>query len=51
MALSSMGLPPIGGVIMRSIIPTIPFTTTTSIDSPSEIIRFRDIWAATLKKY
>lgn len=45
MALSSAGLPPVGGVIAR----TVANVSTNSSNS-TEIIRLRDIWDASLKK-
>lgn len=45
MALTSIGLPPIGGVIAR----TVANVSTNSSNS-TEIIRLRDIWDASLKK-
>jgi hypothetical protein len=48
MALTSLGMPPIGGLLVRSLSSTVP--TISSSNSVSEIIRFRDVWDASLKK-
>ena len=45
MALSSAGLPPIGGVIARAIA-----NASTNSSNSNEIIRLRDLWDASLKK-
>ena len=45
MALTSMGFPPVGGVIARTIA-----NVSTNSASSSEIIRLRDVWDASLKK-
>ena len=39
MALSSAGLPPVGGVIARTIA-----NVSTNLASSNEIIRLRDVW-------
>ncbi len=48
MALSSLGMPPVGGLLVRSL------TSSDSITSPTqsigEVIRLRDVWDAALKK-
>jgi hypothetical protein len=41
-------MPPIGGLLVRSLSSTVP--TISSSNSVSEIIRFRDVWDASLKK-
>lgn len=46
MALTSMGLPPVGSLFIRSITNTMPVST----NSVEDIIRFRDVWDASLKK-
>ena len=45
MALTSMGFPPVGGVIARTIA-----NVSSNSSSSSEIIRLRDVWDASLKK-
>ena len=45
MALTSIGLPPLGGVIARTIANIL-----TNSASSNEIIRLRDVWDASLKK-
>ena len=45
MALTSMGLPPVGGVIARAV-----SSASTNSSSSSKIIRLRDVWDASLKK-
>ena len=45
MALTSIGLPPLGGVIARTIA-----NISTNSASSNEIIRLRDVWDASLKK-
>lgn len=46
MALTSLGIPPLGGLLVRS----ITSTSNVSSNSVEEIIRFRDVWDAALKK-
>nr|YP_009729730.1 hypothetical protein [Plasmopara viticola]QHW07469.1 hypothetical protein [Plasmopara viticola] len=48
MALSSFGMPPIGGLLVRAL--TSRETVVSSTESVGEIIRLRDVWDATLKK-
>ncbi len=48
MALSSIGMPPIGGLLVRSLTSSDSITSTTQ--SVGEIIRFRDVWDASLRK-
>jgi hypothetical protein len=48
MALSSMGMPPVGGLLIRALTPSE--TVVSSTQSVEEIIRFRDILDASLKK-
>lgn len=48
MALSSFGMPPIGGLLVRAF--TSRETVVSSTESVGEIIRLRDVWDATLKK-
>lgn len=48
MALSSIGLPPVGGLLTRALISNE--TPVSSIQSVGEIIRLRDVWDASLKK-
>lgn len=45
MALTSMSLPPVGGVIAKAV-----SSASTNSSSSSEIIRLRDIWDTSLKK-
>ena len=45
MALTSMGFPPVGGVIARTIA-----NVSSNSSRSSEIIRLRDVWDASLKK-
>ena len=45
MALTSIGLPPFGGVIARTVA-----NVSSNFSSSSEIIRLRDVWDASLKK-
>ena len=45
MALISIGLPPLGGVIARTIA-----NISTNSASSNEIIRLKDVWDASLKK-
>ena len=45
MALISIGLPPLGGVIARTI-----SNISTNSASSNEIIRLKDVWDASLKK-
>lgn len=45
MALTSMGLPPIGGVLARTLL-----DTTTNSSNLRETVRLRDVWDASLKK-
>lgn len=45
MALTSMGFPPVGGVIARTIA-----NVSSNSSSSSEIIRLKDVWDASLKK-
>ena len=45
MALTSIGLPPFGGVIARTVA-----NVSSNSSSSSEIIRLRDVWDASLKK-
>jgi len=47
MALTSLGMPPVGGLLVRSITPSV---TNISSNSVEEIIRLRDVWDAALKK-
>jgi hypothetical protein len=47
MALSSFGMPPVGGLIVRALTSTETIYTITSV---REIIRLRDVWDASLKK-
>lgn len=47
MALTSLGMPPIGGLFVRSITPSVINISSNSIE---EIIRLRDVWDAALKK-
>lgn len=42
MALSSIGMPPIGGLLVRSL--TSSTNVISSTDSVVEIVRFRDVW-------
>lgn len=46
-ALTSMGIPPVGGLIVRALTSTETISATTSV---GEIVRFRDVWDASLKK-
>jgi hypothetical protein len=46
-ALTSLGMPPLGGLLVRSITPPI---INISSDSVEEVIRLRDVWDAALKK-
>lgn len=46
MALTSLGIPPLGGLLVRN----ITSTSNVSSNSVEEIIRFRDVWDAALKK-
>ena len=46
MALSSVGLPPVGRVIARAVA-----NATANSSNSSEIIRLRDVWDASLKNY
>lgn len=48
MALSSFGMPPIGGLLVRAL--TTSETVVSSTQSVGEIIRLRDVWDASLKK-
>lgn len=48
MALSSFGMPPIGGLVVRAL--TSSDTVVSSTESVREIIRLRDVWDASLKK-
>ena len=48
LVLGSMGMPPIGGLIIRSLTSSDSITSTTQ--SVGEIIRLRDVWDASLKK-
>lgn len=48
MALSSFGMPPVGGLLLRAL--TSSETVVSSTQSVGEIIRLRDVWDASLKK-
>lgn len=48
MALSSFGMPPVGGLLVRSL--TSRDTIVSSTESVGEVIRLRDVWDAALKK-
>lgn len=48
MALSSLGMPPVGGLLVRAL--TSSETVVSSTQSIGEIIRLRDVWDASLKK-
>jgi hypothetical protein len=48
MALSSFGMPPVGGLLVRAL--TSSETVVSSTQSVGEIIRLRDVWDASLKK-
>jgi hypothetical protein len=48
MALSSIGMPPVGGLLVRAL--TSSETVVSSTQSVGEIIRLRDVWDASLKK-
>lgn len=48
MALSSIGMPPVGGLLIRAL--TSSETVISSTQSVGEIIRLRDVWDASLKK-
>ena len=48
MALSSIGMPPIGGLLIRSLTSSDSIIYTTQ--SVGKIIRLRDVWDALLKK-
>lgn len=48
MALSSMGMPPIGGLLVRSL--TSSEMITSSTQSVEEVVRLRDVWDASLKR-
>lgn len=48
MALSSFGMPPVGGLLVRSL--TSSDTLVSSTQSVGEVIRLRDVWDAALKK-
>jgi hypothetical protein len=48
MALSSFGMPPVGGLFIRAL--TSSETVVSSTQSVGEIIRLRDVWDASLKK-
>lgn len=48
MALTTLGMPPLGGLLVRSV--TAPTSSIISSNSVEEIIRFRDVWDAALKK-
>jgi len=48
MALSSFGMPPVGGLLVRAL--TTSETVVSSTSSVVEIIRLRDVWDASLKK-
>lgn len=47
MALSSFGMPPVGGLLVRALTSSETITSTQSV---GEIIRLRDVWDASLKK-
>jgi len=48
MVLSSIGMPPVGGLLVRAL--TSSETVVSSTQSVGEIIRLRDVWDASLKK-
>lgn len=48
MALSSLGMPPVGSLFVRAL--TSSETIVSSTQSVGEIIRLRDVWDASLKK-
>ena len=48
MALTSIGMPPLGGLLVRTL--TSSETMVSSTQSVGELIRFRDIWDISLKK-